>query len=72
MNHRKACSFAVIFCQTVGEAGVPRWSPLNRKNQLPNSIEHVRATLKKLLQKKLHKMKRKVSFIVKTCLLLCA
>ena len=36
-----------------------------------NPIEHIWATLKKLLQKKLHKMKRKISFIMKTCLLLC-
>ena len=60
------------FLSDRGGGGVPRWGPLNRKNQLPNSIEHVRATLKKLLQKKLHKMKRKVSFIIKTGLLLCA
>jgi len=37
-----------------------------------NPIEHVWATLKKLLQKKLHTIKRKDSFIMKTCLLLCA
>ena len=36
-----------------------------------NPIEHIWATLKKLLQKKLHKTKRKIPFIMKTCLLLC-
>ena len=36
-----------------------------------NPIEHIWATLKKLLQKKLRTVKRKVSFIMKTCLTLC-
>ena len=37
-----------------------------------NPIEHIWATLKKLLQKKLRTVKRKISFIMKTCLALCA
>ena len=37
-----------------------------------NPIEHIWATLKKRLQKKLRMVKRKVSFIMKTCLALCA
>ena len=37
-----------------------------------NPIEHIWATLKKLLQKKLHTVKRKASLIKRTCLLLCA
>ena len=37
-----------------------------------NPIEHIWATLKKLLQKKLHTVKRKASLIEKICLSLCA
>ena len=64
--HRSAGLRELVEAAGCGLLFLPTYSP-----DL-NPIEHIWATLKKMLRKKLHKMKRKVSFIMKTCLLLCA